>query len=182
MENLRKIYNQKIAYNLKDFFLYKNKHQSPKVKKISVNVGLGLLAQNKLSLEKAISEIRAITGQHPIITKAKSSIAGFKIRKGMPVGLLVTLRNDKMYAFLEKFSKLTLPRIRDFQGLSENSIDNHGNYSVGIEDLQAFPEIIDDFSYQKKGCNVCICTTAKTKKEALFLLKELGLPIKINNY
>ncbi len=182
MENLKKIYKDKISKNLRNFFFYKNIHECPKLLKIKVNIGLGLLAQNKQILEKSVEEIRLITGQHPIISKSRASIAGFKIRKNMPLGLTVTLRNEKMYAFLERLFVLTLPRIRDFQGLSEKSVSGDGAYNIGIEDLSVFPELENIDNYQKKGCNISICTTAKTSKETLFLLKELGLPLKTNKY
>jgi len=127
-------------------------------------------------LQKATEEIRLITGQHPVLTISKNSIAGFKIREGMPLGLTVTLRREKMYAFLEKFTKLVLPRLRDFRGLNPNNFDKHGNYNLGITEQLVFPEIDYDSVDQRRGFNITIVTTAKNPKEGFFLLKELGVP------
>lgn len=176
MKNLKQEYLEDITPNLVNEFGYKNKHEIPKLVKISVSCGLGLNAQNRTFLQKATDEIRAITGQHPILTKAKQSIAGFKIREGMPLGLTVTLRRGKMYAFLEKFIKIVLPRIRDFRGLDPNNFDKFGNYNIGFSEQLIFPEIDYDQVEQRRGFNVTIVTTAKTPKEARFLLKECGLP------
>jgi len=129
-------------------------------------------------LQKAIEEIRLITGQQPILTNSKKSIAGFKLREGMPLGLTVTLRREKMYAFLEKFIKLVLPRIRDFRGLTTTNFDKHGNYNLGIAEQLVFPEIDYDNVDQRRGFNITIVTTAQNSKESLFLLKELGVPFK----
>jgi large subunit ribosomal protein L5 len=157
-------------------FNYLNKHEIPKIEKIQVSAGLGLNAQNRVFLQKAIEEIRLITGQHPVITLAKKSIAGFKIREGIPLGLTVTLRREKMYSFLEKFIKLVLPRIRDFRGLNPTNFDGNGNYNLGISEQLVFPEIDYDNVEQRRGFNITIVTTAKTSTEAYFLLKELGVP------
>jgi large subunit ribosomal protein L5 len=148
----------------------------PKIVKIQISAGLGLNAQNRTFLQKAIEEIRLVTGQQPILTKAKQSIAGFKIRQGMPLGLVVTLRREKMYAFLEKFIKLVLPRIRDFRGLNPNNFDKFGNYNLGISEQLVFPEIDYDSVDQRRGLNITIVTTAKNSTEGFFLLKELGVP------
>lgn len=176
MSNLKNEYNERILPKLRTEFQYKNIHEIPKIKKILISSGLGLNAQNRTFLQNAIEEFRLISGQHPILTKAKKSIAGFKIREGMPLGLMVTLRREKMYFFLEKFIKLVLPRIRDFRGLSPTNFDREGNYSVGIADQLVFPEINYDLVEQRRGFNITIVTTAKTKEEAYFLLSELGLP------
>jgi len=176
MSNLKNLYNEEIRYKLTKKFSYKNKHQIPKILKIEINSGLGLNAQNKNFLQKAIQEIRQISGQHPILVNAKQSIAGFKIRQGMPLGLVVTLRREKMYAFLEKTIKLVFPRIRDFRGLSISQFDQDGNYSFGISDQLVFPEIDYDSVEQKRGFNITIVTSAKTAEESLYLLKELGFP------
>ena len=176
MKNLKQEYLEDIVPNLVKEFEYKNKHEIPKVVKISVSCGLGLNAQNRAFLQKATDEIRAITGQHPILTKAKQSIAGFKIREGMPLGLTVTLRREKMYGFLETFIKLVLPRIRDFRGLNPNNFDKYGNYNVGISDQLVFPHIDYDSVEQRRGFNITIVTTGKNSQESFFLLKELGLP------
>ncbi len=178
MTNFKKIYKEEIFSNLEKKFLYKNKHQVPKLKKIVINMGLGLSSQNKQSFKNAIEEIRVISGQHPIITKAKKSISGFKIRQGMILGLSVTLRREKMYSFLERLCKLVLPRIRDFQGLSLNSFDNNGNYSLGISDQFLFPELENSYVDEKRGFNITIVTSAKTKIEAEFLLRQFGFPFK----
>ncbi len=176
MANLKNEYIEKVAPKLQKEFLYDNKHKIPKLVKIQISAALGLRAQNKTYLEKAKDEIRSISGQQPILTKARKSIAGFKVRQGMPIGLTVTLRREKMYAFFEKFCKLVLPRIRDFRGLNENHFDDYGNYNVGISDQLVFPEIDYDKVDQKRGFTITIVTTAKNKKEGKFLLAELGLP------
>lgn len=174
--NLKLIYNEFVVPKLIHEFGYKNKHQVPKLKEIIITSGLGLNAQNKLFLEKAIEEFKVISCQHPVITIAKKSIAGFKIREGMQLGLKVTLRRKKMYTFLEKLIKLALPRIRDFRGLSLNTFDKHGNYHMGIAELLIFPEIEFENIDQIRGCNISIITSTKNNKESAFLLKELGFP------
>lgn len=176
MSNLKTEYNNNVIPKLNKEFNYSNVHQIPKIAKIHVSCGLGLNAQNRTYLQKATDEIRIITGQHPILTTAKKSIAGFKVREGMPLGLTVTLRREKMYAFLEKFIKLVLPRIRDFRGLNPNNFDKFGNYNVGISDQLVFPEIDYDNVEQKRGFNITIVTTAKTKQEGFYLLQQLGFP------
>lgn len=176
MNNLKNHYISNVTPKLLEKFQYKNKHEIPKLEKINVSCGLGLNASNRVFLQKAIEEIRLITGQHPIVTISKKSIAGFKIREGMPLGLTVTLRREKMYAFLEKFIKLTLPRIRDFRGLNPNNFDKHGNYNLGISEQLVFPEIDYDSVDQRRGLNITIVTTAKNSKESFFLLEELGVP------
>jgi large subunit ribosomal protein L5 len=174
--NLKREYLLVVAPKLTKQFGYLNKHQIPKIEKIIVSSGLGLSAQNKVFLENAIEEYRQITGQQPILTVAKKSIAGFKIREGMPMGLFVTLRRKKMYAFLEKLIKIVFPRIRDFRGVSTNNFDRHGNYNFGITDQLAFPEISYEKVEQKRGFTVTIVTSARTKEEGFSLLKELGFP------
>lgn len=176
MSNLKEHYTNTVIKKLQEEFKYKNIHQIPKIEKINVSCGLGLNASNRVFLQKAIDEIRVITGQHPLLTISKKSIAGFKIREGMPLGLTVTLRREKMYAFLEKFIKLALPRIRDFRGLSPNQFDKNGNYNLGISEQLVFPEIDYDNIDQRRGFNITIVTTAKNSKESYFLLKELGFP------
>lgn len=176
MTNLKNDYLEKVVPKLQKEFDYKNCHQIPKIVKIQISSGLGLNAQNRTFLQKSIEEIRLITGQQPILTKAKQSIAGFKIRQGMPLGLVVTLRREKMYAFLEKFIKLVLPRIRDFRGLNPNNFDKYGNYNIGITEQLVFPEIDYDSVDQRRGFNITIVTTASNKKEGFILLKELGIP------
>jgi large subunit ribosomal protein L5 len=176
MSNLKTHYLNTVVPNLVKEFQYKNKHQIPKIEKIHVSAGLGLNAQNRVFLQKATEEIRLITGQQPILTISKKSIAGFKVREGMPLGLTVTLRREKMYAFLEKFTRVVLPRIRDFRGLNSNNFDKHGNYNLGITDQLIFPEIDYDSVDQRRGFNITIVTTAKNSAEGFFLLKELGVP------
>jgi len=176
MNNLKTEYLNIVIPKLVNTFGYKNKHQIPKIEKIQISSGLGLNAQNKTYLQNAIEEYRLISGQQPVLTKAKKSIAGFKIREGMPMGLFVTLRREKMYAFLEKLVKLALPRIRDFRGLSQNNFDKNGNYNLGITEQLVFPEINYDSVEQVRGFTITIVTSAKNKAESLFLLKELGVP------
>jgi len=171
MSNLKKEYKENIIPRLQQEFEYKNIHEIPKIEKIVISSGLGLNAQNRTFLQKAIDEFRAITGQQPVLSKAKQSIAGFKIRQGMPLGLVVTLRREKMYAFLERFTKIVLPRIRDFRGLNPKNFDKHGNYNLGISEQLIFPEINYDAVDQRRGLNVTIVTTAKNSKEGFFLLK-----------
>ena len=176
MSNLKKEYLETVIPKLVTEFKYKNKHQIPKLVKIQISAALGLNAQNRTFLQKAIDEIRVITGQQPILTKARKSIAGFKVREGRPLGLVVTLRREKMYSFLEKFIKLVLPRIRDFRGLNPNNFDKFGNYNLGISEQLVFPEIDYDSVDQRRGLNITIVTSAKTPQEGFFLLKELGVP------
>jgi large subunit ribosomal protein L5 len=176
MSNLKNDYKNLVVPKLITQFEYKNIHEIPKLEKIHISSGLGLNAQNRVFLQKAIEEIRLITGQQPIITKSKKSIAGFKIRENVPLGLSVTLRREKMYSFLERFIKLVLPRIRDFRGLNPNNFDNHGNYNVGISDQLVFPDIDFETVDAKRGFNITIVTSAKNTSEGFFLLKELGVP------
>lgn len=175
---LKEIYNNKITANLTTSFNYTNPHQVPKLVKIQINRGLGLAAQNKTTLQKSIDEFRIITGQQPIVTKARKSIAGFKTREGMVLGVTVTLREEMMYAFLERFINLVLPRIRDFRGLSTSGFDKDGNYNIGLREQLIFPEIDYNMIDQSRGFNISIVTTAKTNEESLLLLKEFGLPFK----
>ena len=176
MSNLKKDYLEVVVPKLLKEFKYSNIHEIPKIEKIQVSAGLGLNASNRVFLQKATEEIRQITGQHPVLTMSKNSIAGFKIREGMPLGLTVTLRKEKMYAFLEKFIKLVLPRIRDFRGLNPKNFDKYGNYNLGISEQLVFPEIDYDSVEQRRGFNITIVTTAKNSTESFFLLKELGVP------
>lgn len=176
MNNLKNEYITKLRPALIKEFGYKNSHQVPKIEKIQISSGLGLNAQNKTYLQNAIEEYRLISGQHPVLTKAKKSIAGFKIREGMPMGLFVTLRGEKMYAFLEKLIKIVLPRIRDFRGLNPNNFDREGNYNLGITEQLVFPEINYDNVEQARGFTITIVTSAKSKPESFFLLKEFGVP------
>lgn len=176
-KSLKLLYKDLIFPNLMKQFEYTNIHQVPKLIKIQVNQGLGINGQNNKSLQKSIDEIRSITGQQPILTKAKKSIAGFKVREEMTLGVTVTLRSNKMYAFLEKLVHLVLPRIRDFRGLSSKGFDSKGNYNFGITEQLIFPEISYENVDQIRGFNISIVTTAKTKKEGIILLKEFGFPL-----
>lgn len=180
MNNIKNHYLQVVVPKLLETFQYKNVHQIPKILKIEINSGLGVNGSNRVYLQKAIEEIRLISGQQPILKTAKKSIAGFKIRQGMTLGLKVTLRREKMYSFLERFIKLVLPRIRDFRGLNPNSFDKDGNYNVGVSDQLVFPEIDFELVDQQRGFNITIVTTAKNTKEGFFLLKELGIPFSKN--
>jgi large subunit ribosomal protein L5 len=176
MSNLMKEYNDNVIPKLKKEFNYSNVHQIPKITKIHVSCGLGLNAQNRTFLQKATEEIRAITGQHPVLTSAKNSIAGFKIREGMAIGTSVTLRKDQMYNFLTKLIHIVLPRIRDFRGISPNGFDGRGNYNLGLKEQLIFPEISYDDVNQVRGLDICIVTTAQTDEEARALLKAFGMP------
>jgi large subunit ribosomal protein L5 len=176
MTDLKTHYLEGVVPKLVEEFGYLNKHQIPKLEKIQINSGLGLNAQNRVFLQKATEEIRLITGQHPVLTSSRKSIAGFKIREEMPLGLTVTLRREKMYSFLEKFITLVLPRIRDFRGLNPLNFDKHGNYNLGISEQLVFPEIDYDSVEQRRGFNITIVTTAKNSTESFVLLKELGVP------
>ena len=173
-------YKETIIPKLKEQFEYTNIHQVPKVVKITVNRGLGEASQNAKALESSINELATITGQKPIVTRAKKAIAGFKIRQGMPVGVMVTLRAERMYAFLDRLINLALPRIRDFRGISPNSFDGRGNYSLGIREQLIFPEIDYDSIDQIRGMDISIITTANTDEEGRALLKEMGMPFRNN--
>jgi len=178
MQNFKDLYSNEIVSFLKEQFQYKNLHQVPKIKKIQVNRGLGLAGQNKKTLDKTINEFRLITGQQPIVTKADTSIAGFKLREEAPIGVTVTLRDEKMYSFLDRLANLVLPRIRDFQGLDPKKFDKKGNYNFGLLEQLVFPEIDYDQVDQTLGLNITIVTSAKNSKEGLALLKKYGLPFR----
>jgi len=177
-QKLKNLYQEKIVPKLKEQFSYTNIHEVPKVIKVTINRGLGDASQNAKALESSISELSIITGQKPVVTRAKKAIAGFKLRKGMPVGVMVTLRSDRMYAFLDRLINLSLPRIRDFRGISPNSFDGRGNYSLGIREQLIFPEIEYDSIDQIRGMDISIITTAKTDEEGRALLKEMGMPFR----
>jgi large subunit ribosomal protein L5 len=179
-EKLKVTYREKIVPKLMEQFQYENVHQVPKLVKVTVNRGLGEAAQNAKSLEASLSEIALITGQKPVVTRAKKAIAGFKIRKGMPVGIMVTLRSDRMYAFLERLINLALPRIRDFRGISPKSFDGRGNYTLGLREQLIFPEVEYDTIDQIRGMDISIITTANTDEEGRALLKEIGMPFRDN--
>jgi len=173
---LREIYKNDAFKALMDKFHYKNVMEVPKLDKITINMGLGDAKDNPKMMETAVEEISLITGQRPVVTKAKKSIANFKVRQGMPVGAKVTLRGDNMYEFADKFFNIALPRVRDFKGVSKNSFDGRGNYSVGVKEQLIFPEINYDKVDKIKGMNIVFTTTAKTDEEAAALLSLLGMP------
>jgi large subunit ribosomal protein L5 len=175
---LKQIYQETIVPQLTEEFGYKNVHEVPKVVKITINRGLGEASQNAKALESSIVELSTISGQKPVVTRAKKAIAGFKLREGMPVGVMVTLRSGRMYAFLDRLISLALPRIRDFRGISPNSFDGRGNYSLGIREQLIFPEISYDSIDQIRGFDISIITTAKTDEEGRALLKAMGMPFK----
>lgn len=179
-QRLKDLYQEKIVPKLTEQFSYKNIHQVPKVVKVTVNRGLGEASQNAKALEASLTEIATITGQKPVVTRAKKAIAGFKIREGMPVGVMVTLRADRMYSFLDRLMNLALPRIRDFRGISPKSFDGRGNYTLGLREQLIFPEIEYDSIDQIRGMDISIITTANTDEEGRALLKELGMPFRDN--
>ena len=174
--SLYKLYKNKIKQELSKQFSYSNVHEIPKLVKITLNRGLGEAAQNSKALENSINEFKLITGQKPIINKSKKSIAGFKIRENIPIGLSVTLRKEKMYNFLNKLINLSLPRIRDFRGISSKQFDGRGNYNLGIKEQIIFPEIEYDKIDKIRGMDIAIVTTAKTDEESFALLKAFGMP------
>lgn len=175
---LKTTYQETIVPKLMKQFEYTNIHQVPKLVKITVNRGLGEASQNAKALEASLSEIAVITGQKPVVTRAKKAIAGFKIREGMPVGVMVTLRSGKMYDFLDRLINLSLPRIRDFRGISPKSFDGRGNYTLGVREQLIFPEVEYDSIDQIRGMDISIITTAKTDEEGRALLKEMGMPFR----
>jgi large subunit ribosomal protein L5 len=179
-QRLKTVYQEAIVPKLKEQFGYTNIHQVPKVTKITVNRGLGEASQNAKALESSLKELSIITGQKPVVTRAKKAIAGFKVRKGMPVGVMVTLRGERMYAFLDRVISLALPRIRDFRGVSPKSFDGRGNYSLGVREQLIFPEIDYDTVDQIRGMDISIITSANSDEEGRALLKEMGMPFRGN--
>jgi len=161
-------------------FGYANSMAIPKLEKITLNVGLGEATQNPKLVDPAVAELTAIAGQKPVVTKAKKSIANFKLRENMSIGCMVTLRGERMYEFLDRLMSVALPRVRDFRGISEKSFDGRGNYTLGVRDQLIFPEIDYSKVEKVKGMNICITTTARTDAEALALLKLLGMPFRQN--
>lgn len=175
---LYELYKNKVANSLKERFKYENMHEIPKLVKITINRGLGDASQNAKALEASINELTSITGQKPVVTLAKKSIAGFKLREQVPVGIMVTLRKDKMYSFLQKLINLSLPRIRDFRGISASGFDGRGNFNMGLKEQLIFPEIEYDQVQQIRGFNISVVTTAQTDEEAFALLQSLGMPFR----
>lgn len=178
MARLYEMYQQEIVPRLIEKFKYKNIMQVPRIEKVIVNIGVGESVQNPKALDGAVNDLTAITGQKPIITKARKSIAGFKLREGMSIGCKVTLRSERMYDFLDKLINLDLPRVRDFRGVSPQAFDGRGNYSLGIKEQTIFPEIDYDKIDKVRGLEVVIVTTAKTDEEARELLKNMGMPFR----
>jgi len=178
MAKMKEIYQEKVIPALMKRFNYRNKMQVPKLDKIVINMGLGEAIQNIKILDSAVLELSQITGQKPIITKAKKSIAQFKLRTGMPIGCMVTLRKERMYEFFNRLVNMALPRVRDFKGLSGKSFDGRGNYALGIREQLIFPEILYDKIDKVKGMNIVIVTTAKTDEEGKELLRLLGMPFR----
>ena len=180
MPTLKEKYLEDIVPKLTEQFNFTNVHQVPKVEKIVINRGLGEASQNAKALESSLNELTVITGQKPVVTRAKKAIASFKIREGMPVGVMVTLRGEKMYAFLERLIALALPRIRDFRGISPKSFDGRGNYSLGVREQLMFPEIDYDSIERIRGMDISIVTSATNDEEGRALLKEMGMPFREN--
>ena len=173
---LQEKYNNQVAPAMMEKFGYKNIMEIPKLDKIVINMGVGNAKENPKGLEKAIEEMEMISGQKPVTTRARKSVANFKLREGMPIGAKVTLRSDKMYYFLDKLVSVTLPRVRDFRGVNPNAFDGRGNYALGVKEQIIFPEIEYDKIDQVRGMDVIFVTTAKTDEEARELLKLLGMP------
>ena len=173
---LRELYKTDVFKAMMEKFNYKNVMEVPKLSKVTVNIGLGEAKDNPKMMETATEELSLITGQRPVITKAKKSVANFKVRQGMPVGTKVTLRGDNMYEFIDKLFNIALPRVRDFKGVSKNSFDGRGNYSMGLKEQLVFPEINYDKVDKIKGMNIVFTTTAKTDEEAKALLEFMGMP------
>ena len=176
MNRLKETYNSEIVPAMKEKFGYKNIMQVPKIDKIVINMGVGEAKDNAKALESAIGDIQTITGQKAVITRAKKSVANFKIREGMSIGCKTTLRGDKMYNFLDRLINLALPRVRDFRGVSAESFDGRGNYALGIKEQLIFPEIEFDKVDKVRGMDVIVVTTAQTDEEARELLRLFGMP------
>ncbi len=177
---LRDHYLKTVVPGLKKEFGYTNVMAVPKLEKVTINIGMGEATQNPKLLDGAVNELGTITGQKPVVTKARKSIAAFKLREGMSIGCMVTLRGEKMYEFLDRLMNVALPRVRDFRGVSTRSFDGRGNYTLGVRDQLIFPEIDYNKVEKTKGMNICITTTARTDAEALSLLKLLGMPFRQN--
>ena len=173
---MKETYTKEVFPALMEKFKYNNVMEVPKLEKITINMGLGEAKENPKLLEGAVEELALITGQRPVITKSRKSIANFKIREGMPIGTKVTLRGERMYEFADKFFNIALPRVRDFKGVSRNSFDGRGNYAMGIKEQLIFPEIEYDKIDKIKGMDIVFTTTAKTDEEAMALLELLGMP------
>ena len=178
MSTFKKLYNEEIAPSLMKKFNYDSKMEIPKVEKIVINMGVGEAARDSKFIEAAVKDLELISGQKPVITKARKSIAGFKIREGQEIGAKVTLRGEQMYNFMEKLIKISLPRVRDFRGISPKSFDGRGNYTLGLTEQLIFSEIDYDKVVKVRGMDIVFVTTAKTNEEALDLLKGFGMPFR----
>jgi len=178
MARLQEQYKAEIVPRLKEKFGYRNVMQVPRLSKIVVNMGLGDAIENVKVIETAADEIAIITGQKPVVTKARKSIANFKLREGVPIGVMVTLRRDRMYHFLDKLIAIALPRVRDFKGVSPRGFDGRGNYTLGIKEQIMFPEVNYDKIDKIRGMNITIVTTARTDEEGLELLRLMGIPFR----
>ena len=176
VNTLKAKYDNEVRQNLISKFSYSSSMQTPKIEKIILNMGVGEAVTNSNALDEAVAELKLISGQQPIITKAKKSIAGFRLREGMSIGTKVTLRGERMYDFLEKLINIGLPRVRDFRGVSAKSFDGRGNYSLGIREQLIFPEINYDNVNKVRGLDVVIVTTANTDEEGMELLTQMGMP------
>lgn len=178
MSQLKEYYHKEVVSRLFETFKYKNIMQVPKLDKVVLNMGLGEAIHNIKLLDSAAEELKIVAGQHPVVTRAKKSIAAFKLREGMPIGCMVTLRRKHMYDFFYKLVNIALPRVRDFRGLSGKALDGHGNYSLGVKEQIIFPEIDYDKIDKVKGLNISIVTTANTDEEGKELLRLLGMPFR----
>ncbi len=178
MNRIREFYEKDVMEAMMKKFSYKNKMEVPKIEKVVVNVGLGEAKENPKALEAACGDIGIITGQKPVVTKAKKSIAAFKLRAGMPIGCKVTLRGEKMYSFVDRLINVALPRVRDFRGISAEAFDGRGNYTLGVKEQLIFPEIQYDKIDKIRGMDIIFVTTAKTDEEARELLTLFGMPFK----
>ncbi|MGE5389515.1 MAG: 50S ribosomal protein L5 [Deltaproteobacteria bacterium] len=178
MSRLYDLYKDEITPKLMEKFQYKNVMQVPKIERVVVNIGVGEAIQNPKALDGAVNDLTIITGQKPVITRAKKSIAGFKLREGMPIGCKVTLRGKMMYEFLDRLINLSLPRVRDFRGISPQAFDGRGNFALGIKEQTIFPEIEYDKIDKIRGMEVVIVTTAKTDEEGRELLRGMGMPFR----
>ena len=176
MTRMKKKYLEEVAPALMKKFEYKSTMQIPRIEKIVVNVGCGDVKDNAKGMEAVVNEISAITGQRAVVTKARKSVTNFKVREGMPVGVKVTLRHDKMWEFLDRLLNIALPRVRDFRGINPNSFDGRGNYALGIKEQLIFPEIEYDKIDKIRGMDIVVCTTAETDEEARELLRLMGAP------
>ena len=178
MNRLQEKYNNLVKPELINQFNYSSSMEIPRLEKIVVNMGVGDAVSNSKVLDDAVAEMQAITGQKPVVTKAKKSIASFKLREGMPIGCKVTLRGERMYEFLDKLISISLPRVRDFHGINENAFDGRGNYTLGVKEQLIFPEINFDNIKKLRGMDIVIVTTANTDEEGRALLSLLGMPFK----